>query len=182
MDNEILEFRNGIFSLHTRRFGTIAEIMIQELYDLNDSNNSAFDKSHKDTNERIEIKFSRVMEAEKPISKSNAILSCKQANFSNRVISSIEKNKEFDCNIQQVKCKEFDILYYGVFFKDHIEIFKMTNDEVKQCPGYSDKQHRGNIGEGQFHINNKTITYHRENNLQQIITYEELFNLFKKNQ
>ena len=46
------------------------------------------------------------------------------------------------------------------------------------CPGYSDKQHRGNKGEGQFHINNDNIKYHRENNLERKLTYEELYELF----
>ena len=33
----IEEFRDGIFALRTRRFGTVAEIMIKRLYDLDES-------------------------------------------------------------------------------------------------------------------------------------------------
>lgn len=33
------------------------------------------------------------------------------------------------------------------FFADKIEVYKMTSDEASDCPGYSDKQHRGNEGE-----------------------------------
>lgn len=36
---------------------------------------------------------------------------------------------------------------YGLFFADKIEVYKMTSDEASDCPGYSDKQHRGNEGE-----------------------------------
>lgn len=32
MTNEIREFRDGIFALRTRRFGTVAELMIEALY------------------------------------------------------------------------------------------------------------------------------------------------------
>ena len=31
MTNEIKEFRDGIFALRTRRFGTVAELMIEAL-------------------------------------------------------------------------------------------------------------------------------------------------------
>ena len=33
-DELIEEFRDGIFALRTRRFGTVAEIMVKRLYDL----------------------------------------------------------------------------------------------------------------------------------------------------
>lgn len=33
------------------------------------------------------------------------------------------------------------------FFAYKIEVYKMTSDEVSDCPGYLDKQHRGNEGE-----------------------------------
>lgn len=36
---------------------------------------------------------------------------------------------------------------YGLFFTDKIEVYKMTSDEVSDCPGYSDKQHGDNEGE-----------------------------------
>ena len=103
-----------------------------------------------------------------------------EANLSNRVLKSSDAIKcNFDCNIQQIKTKEFDILFYGVFFADQIEIYKMTSNEVHECPGYSDKQHRGNKGEGQFHLNMKNIEYHRKKYLDQIITYEKLYRLLQ---
>lgn len=180
---EFEKFKEGIFSLKTRRFGTIAELMIQELYNLDNSNTLAFDKKTKKNNQRVEVKFSIAMEkAATPITNKTAILACKEAILTNRLISSTDSDKKFDFNIQQIKCKEFDILYYGIFFFDHIEIFKMSSAEVKNCPGYSNKQHRGNIGEGQFHINKKTIDYHRKNNLDLILSYEELYKLFKMHQ
>ena len=61
-------------------------------------------------------------------------------------------NSSFDCNIQQVKTKEFDVLYYGLFFEDIIHNYRIKSDLVKNIPGYSDKQHRGNVG-------GRTISY-----------------------
>ena len=132
-------------------------------------------------NKRIEVKFSTVMkENDDTIHDDNVLEQILKANLANRAMkSSNVKCHNFDCNIQQVKRKEFDILYYGLFFADVIEIFKMTSDEILQCPGYSDKQHRGNEGEGQFHLNQDNIEYHRKNYEDRVINYQELYELLK---
>lgn len=178
---EIEEFRDGIFALRTRRFGTVAEIMIKKLYDLDESGSLAFDKRDRKSKDRIEVKFSTVMkENDDKIRDTNVIEQCKKANLANRAMKSSDVDiYNFDCNIQQVKRKEFDVLYYGLFFADKIEIYKMTSKEVFNCSGYSDKQHRGNEGEGQFHLNAGNIEYHRENYLEEVLTYEELYRLFQ---
>lgn len=178
-DQLIEEFRDGIFALRTRRFGTVAEIMVKRLYDLDESGSLAFDKRDRHSKERIEVKFSTVMkENDDKIRDDNDIDQCKKANLANRAMKSTETNKySFDCNIQQVKRKEFDLLYYGLFFADKVEIYKMTSDEVLDCPGYSDKQHRGNEGEGQFHLNESNIEFHRKNFLERVLTYAELYKL-----
>lgn len=180
-DEEVCEFRDGIFALRTRRFGTVAEIMIKELYNLDESRTLAFDKKDIRTNERIEVKFSTVMkENDDKIRDDNVIEQCLKANLANRAMKS--ENVEiynFDCNIQQIKRKEFDVLYYGLFFADVIEIFKMRSNEILDCPGYSDFQHRGNEGEGQFHLNQDNIEFHRKNYQVLTINYKELYDLFK---
>lgn len=180
-DKIIEEFRDGIFALRTRRFGTVAEIMVKRLYDLDESGSLAFDKKDRHSEDRIEVKFSTVMKKnDDRICEDNVIDQCKKANLANRAMKSSETNRySFDCNIQQVKRKEFDLLYYGLFFSDQIEVYKMTSEEVLTCPGYSDKQHRGNEGEGQFHLNMSNIKYHREHFKDRVLTYAELYNLFE---
>ena len=115
-DALIEEFRDGIFELRTRRFGTVAEIMVKRLYDLDESGSLAFDKRDRHSKERIEVKFSTVMkENDDRIRDDNVIDQCKKANLANRAMKSSETNRySFDCNIQQVKRKEFDLLYYGL--------------------------------------------------------------------
>ncbi len=44
MTNEIKEFRDGIFALRTRRFGTVAELMIEALYNFSKSHNQFHDR------------------------------------------------------------------------------------------------------------------------------------------
>lgn len=182
MTKEAEEFRDGIFALHTRRFGTIAELMIEALYSFTRSHNQFHDRYDEVGQKRIEIKFSTVMKkSSATITMKNAIAECKKAIVSKRALSSEEiDGAHFDCNIQQVKRLEFDVLYYGLFFTDKIAIFKMNSEEVVKCPGYSDNQHKGNKGEGQFHIKNKNVDYHFENHFIEWITYDELLTLFKK--
>lgn len=179
MTKEIKEFRDGIFALRTRRFGTIAELMIEALYDFTKSRNQFHDRYDEVGHQRVEIKFSTVMKSnEAVINRYNAIDQCKKANLGNRALNSTDMyNYDFDCNIQQVKRLEFDVLYYGLFFADRIAIFKMYSDEITSCIGYSDKQHKGNIGEGQFHLNRATIDYHMKKHFVQWLTYEELYEL-----
>lgn len=180
MDERIKEFRDGIFALRTRRFGTVAELMIETLYGYNASRNQFHDLYDAVTDSRIEIKFSTVMkENEACVSAQNLIDQCTKATVGNRAMNSTEINRYgFDCNIQQVKRAEFDILYYGLFFADKIAIFKMASEDVISCPGYSDFQHKGNAGEGQFHLNQGNINWHLQNTFIQWLDYEELYNLF----
>lgn len=182
MNTNFQEFRDGIFALRTRRFGTVAELMIELLFDFGQSKNQFHDRYDETQSKRIEVKFSTVMkENEAKISKTNAVDQCKKANVANRVMGSTEmKTNRFDCNIQQIKRNEFDVLYYGLFFKEKVAIFKMDSDKILKCKGYSDKQHKGNEGEGQFHLNQDTIDYHLQNYFVQWLTYEELYNLFEK--
>ena len=179
MTNEIKEFRDGIFALRTRRFGTVAELMIEALYNFTKSHNQFHDRYDEVGHQRIEIKFSTVMKAnEAVISRFNSIDQCKKANLGNRALNSTDMyDYDFDCNIQQGKRLEFDVLYYGLFFADRIAIFKMNSDEIMSCLGYSDKQHKGNEGEGQFHLNRGSIDYHMRNHFVQWLTYEELYDL-----
>lgn len=183
MNNTVKEFRDGIFALRTRRFGTVAELMIEALYDYHQSHNQFHDRYDAVTNSRIEIKFSTVMkENEARVSAKNLIDQCIKANVGNRAMNSSDiHNFSFDCNIQQVKRAEFDVLYYGLFFADKIAIFKMTSEEVLSCPGYSDFQHKGNEGEGQFHLNQGSIDWHFQNRFVQWLNYDELYTLFCSN-
>ena len=113
------------------------------------------------------------------ITAKNVVNQCIEANFGTRAMNSSDIHKyAFDCNIQQIKRKEFEILYYGLFFADRIDIFRMYSYEIISCPGYSDFQHKGNEGEGQFHLNQASIDYHMKNNHIKSLGYVELYNMF----
>lgn len=91
MTNEIKELRDGIFALRTRRFGTVAELMIEALYRLNESQNQFHDRYDSVNDRRVEIKFSTVMkENDARITATNVIEQCKKANLGNRAMKSNE--------------------------------------------------------------------------------------------
>jgi hypothetical protein len=104
---------------------------------------------------------------------SDELSSIRQINFSEW------QKYEFDCNIQQIKKDQFEILYYGLFFSDVVVIFRIKSDEIGDQIYYSNKQHKGNEGEGQFHLNEKTLQIHIKNYLYQVLSYEELYSLLK---
>ncbi len=151
--------------------------MCQKLYNMTDADSINYDKRL--DNQRIECKFSRALsENQEKITEHNLLTQCFQANYERRVVKSNEATGQaFDCNIQQVKPLEFDVLYYGIFFQDKIEIYKIASQDITNIVGYSNKQHKGNTGEGQFHISNANINYHRQNTIK-TLDYKELYLLF----
>lgn len=182
MKEKVKIFRDGVFSLHTRRFGTVAELIMLEKYSLSgNTKNQHHDATDKD-GKRIEIKFSRVLK-ENPftINKHNLLKQTVESSTGSRAVKSKDMyDTKFDCNIQQIKREEFDRLLYGLFFADKIAIFELSNKEVMKVQGYSDFQHKGNKGEGQFHVNNDSIDYHMKTHFKEWITYEDVINMFNK--
>lgn len=180
MNDTIQTFRDGIFALRTRRFGKVAELMIQKLGNFSNPTDNSYDLYDAQKGQKIEVKFSTVMRKNaKEITEENVIDQITQANLNIRILSSAEAvNNVFNCNIQQVKPYAFDILYYGTFFQDTIYIFRIPSSEIKESPiGFSDKQHRGNLGEGQFHITNESLAYHLKHYFVTKLTYEELYQI-----
>lgn len=178
------DLRDGIFNLNTRRFGTVAELMIMRLVQLTKGRNIFHDLYDDLKSHRVEVKFSTVRRKSDRTICPESVLDCIRDELAaNRSVSFLDdayKDAYFDCNIQQVKRNQFEVLYYGLFFSDLVLIFRIESAEIGPQIFYSDKQHKGNKGEGQFHINNKTIQIHLENYLYKMIKYDELLDLLKK--
>ena len=174
MDGE--DLREGIFALHTRRFGSVAEVLIQRLKKLGKAKNLFHDLYDDLESKRVEVKFSRALKKSELLVTPDTVLQCiDSATSENRLVAWDHRERvPYDCNIQQVKRVEFDVLYYGIFFSDAVVIFHIDSDEIGPQIYYSDKQHKGNVGEGQFHINNDTISIHVEKYLYQKLSYDEL--------
>ena len=175
--NKLEQFKSGIFSLGTN-FGELAQLMIKELEKFTPSDGKYFDLLDSN-NQKIEVKFSRAKKKLKPLKKSNIIELCLNSASDSRVLAEADATKiTFDCNIQQIKPSEFDVLYYGIFFKDIIVIFKAQSEVVPNMPEYS-IQHKGGT-EYQFHINKSNYADHKKKHFYKELTYSELLDLFEK--
>jgi hypothetical protein len=182
MDGDVL--RDGIFSLFTRRFGSVAECMVKRLEKCGKSRNQFHDLYDDIKNHRFEVKFSVVRKkAETPISEETVLQCIEEATSLKRMVAFEEwQNYQFDCNIQQIKRAEFDVLYYGLFFSECVLIFRIEKTAILENHAgvkihYSDFQHKGNRGEGQFHINQDTLQTHLDDYLYKRLSYDELYKL-----
>jgi hypothetical protein len=177
MDGSTL--RDGIFALYTRRLGSVAEVMVLRLAHLG-KGKSLFHDLYDDVQQhRAEVKFSVVRKrAEIPVSEATVLQAIEGATSEQRMVKFEDwASTDFDCNIEQIKRAEFDVLYYGLFFSDKVVLFKIMSGEIGPQIQYSDRQHKGNIGEGQFHINRRTMQVHLDRYHYRTLTYDELLAL-----
>lgn len=175
--------QRGIFRLKTRRLGTLAEILVKKMIGGSPPRNRFHDMTGT-FGERIEVKFATVLRKEPiKIHEGNVLqVILQDKNEIDRAIAFRERTIEaFDCNIQQVKCAEFDILWYGLFFKDGVAIFAVDAAKVPDLPAFCEKQHKGNKGEGQFHINGKNIQAHVDANMVSFLSYNQIFDMLVQN-
>jgi len=177
-------FREGIINLNTRQFGRFVELIVKLIKGFKDSTDLDFDLYDSKRKKTIEVKSSRVFKKQKINFKLNNLYDLIINNTNkNRLLKTNQVNTEkFDCNIQQIKSNLFDELYYLLFFYDKIEVFLIKKDQIKKDKKlkYSDKQHKGNKGEGQFHVNQDTYSYHKKKYFKQAITYTEIKRLLLK--
>lgn len=92
----------------------------------------------------IEVKASRAVDAD-----SREALAVKALSWASP--------KPFDMNFQQVKPKCCDVFVWIAVWRDVIRHWVLSSNEVETNRYYSRGQHRGNIGEGQLHINKDNI-------------------------
>jgi hypothetical protein len=68
-----------------------------------------------------------------------------------------DSTKRFDMNFQQIKPACCDVFVWIAAWRDVIKYWVMASSEVEGHPSYSKGQHRGNVGEGQLHLNEQNI-------------------------
>src|SRR5713226_5857297 len=130
MNGETL--RRGIFALRTRRFGSVAECMVERLQECGKAKSLYHDLFHEKEG-AIEVKFSTVRQKAKHTVSLETVLRCIEDAISERepVPFSQWQDYRFDCNIQQVKRRFFKVLYYGLFFSDRVQTFRIKSSEIK---------------------------------------------------
>lgn len=183
---DVEKFVDKIRELAPRPFGTVGELIVDHYTEeLSASNNISYDRISSN-NEKVEVKFSRAYVKSTPLDENNLLESIVRSptKKDSHVRDLYKFELKWDCNIQQVKPDCFEILYYGIFFRDQVYIFKIRSEQIisDTAIGYSDKQHRGNSGEGQFHIKNTNLQHHLDNYLYTNFDYEDLINSIKETQ
>ena len=93
---------------------------------------------------RIEVKASRAVEF-----NSNEPLYIKAL--------SSNSGRPFDMNFQQIKPRFCDVFVWIAAWRDAIKYWVIPSFHVENNPYYSSGQHRGNVGEGQLHLNRENI-------------------------
>lgn len=177
---DVKTFRDNLFQMNTRRFGKVMEIAVANITGTYFSDNIHHDlNTGIDTGTKIEVKFSRVEKRHNiTVEEGNVLDVIENEGLSVRLFPFGEwKDHNFDCNIQQIKKAEFDVLFYGLLFADRVVIFMATPEQINSNMNYSDKQHKGNVGEGQFHITPKTLPYHLENHHFVTLSYIDLLQI-----
>lgn len=174
---DVKTFRDNLFQMNTRRFGKVMELVVQKITNTDTSTNIHHDlNTNTSIGTRIEVKFSRAEKKHNQVvTEDNVLDVIENGGLSVRLFPYGERFiHDFDCNIQQLKKAEFDVLFYGMLFADRIVIFMATPSQIGPNMKYSNKQHKGNEGEGQFHINPNTMAYHMENQHFATLSYADL--------
>ena len=70
---------------------------------------------------------------------------------------SSDSEKQFDMNFQQMKPACCDVFVWTAVWRDVIRYWVLSSKEIEENRYYSAGQHRGNIGEGQLHLNRDNI-------------------------
>jgi len=94
---------------------------------------------------KIEVKTSRAVDFEKPDEPLYV-----------KALSS-DSQRPFDMNFQQIKVRCADVFVWIGVWRDKIRYWVLNAKEVKSNKYFSKGQHRGNIGEGQLHLNQDNI-------------------------
>jgi hypothetical protein len=70
---------------------------------------------------------------------------------------SSDSERPFDMNFQQTKPSCCDVFVWIAVWRDRIRYWVLASGEVAGSKYFSDRQHRGNVGEGQLHLTRENI-------------------------
>lgn len=117
---------------------------------------------------RIEVKASRAVDFERP-----------DEPLYIKALSSYS-NRPFDMNFQQIKPKCADVFIWIGIWRDEVRYWILTSDEIEKNKYFSKGQHRGNIGEGQLHLNQKNISEFDKYEIKSTYIKQKTINAYKR--
>ena len=178
----------NLLSMNNRKLGIVSELIIQQLGKFRPI-------GHKHCNmidcynNRCEVASSIVRQKRRkknPITEDNLLDILLTYNNSYDDVcdakSAIRGTKHFDVNINHLRIGKFDYLYYMLYFSDMVMIFRISHADLMNEGFFSNKQTGTSTNEGQFHITEKSLHYHIDNYLINILNYETLIAVLSKQQ
>jgi len=153
--------RHAIVCAGPKEMGKLAEKIAEIKYGLVPVKSDEFDYYMGDS--RLEVKSSRAF----------------LKGHRRKMVKTVELpfNPAYNCNIQQIKRELFDDLMYMIFSHDRVQVFVIKSGDIETSDiGYSNKQHRNNEGEGQFHIHSGNYSMHIDMLVDEI-EYSECYDL-----
>ena len=91
-----------------------------------------------------------------------------------------DSEKRFDMNFQQVKPKCCDVFVWVAVWRDVIRYWVLASQEVEGNRYYSSGQHRGNVGEGQLHLNQDNIADFNEYEVASDKLYDAILQAYQR--
>ncbi len=104
------------------------------------------DSKNKSHGIRIEVKTARALDFEKPGEP-----------FYVKALAS-DSNRPFDMIFEQIKTRFADVFVWIGVWRDIIRYWVLSSDEVQNSRYFSNRQHKGNVGEGQLHLKHDNIS------------------------
>jgi hypothetical protein len=126
------------------------------------------DENKKSHGIRIEVKTSRAVDFEKP-----------DEPLYLKALASDSK-RPFDMNFQQIKVKCAEVFLWIAVWRDKIRYWVLNSKEVQANKYFSKGQHRGNIGEGQLHLNQDNISEFDPYEVKSTEIKEAVINTYKR--
>lgn len=117
---------------------------------------------------RIEVKTSRAVDFEKP-----------DEPLYIKALAS-DSARPFDMNFQQIKPKCAEVFIWIAVWRDTIRYWVLSSDEVKNNKYFSKGQHRGNVGEGQLHLNRENISEFKQYEVKSTALKEAVIAAYKR--
>ncbi|MBI3739823.1 MAG: hypothetical protein HY258_12315 [Chloroflexi bacterium] len=128
------------------------------------------DKRGKLSGIRVEVKTSRAVDQDKPDEPLYV-----------KALTS-DSDRPFDMNFQQIKPRCADIFVWIGVWRDKLRYWVLASAEVQNDKYFSRGQHRGNIGEGQLHINRENIAHFERYAVTSTGLREAMLNAYKRQQ
>ena len=151
------EFKAGLFSLRTRTLWDIMNLYL----------------THNYTGDKlitVRVSVARGVAKNKYDTLYDKVV--KTNSYDDVLYSNTEQ--DYLCNFQQLKVNEIRNIVYCVLFKNKIEVFEVSVNDIDNVPNIYYKQHRDNTNESQFAIKRSNIDWHRANTKKYDLSYEDL--------